>query len=125
MGRSETLTTRSAMLVAAGAAVGALARWQVAEWFGTEPGHLPWETLLVNLVGCLVIGIAAARIEPASDRWFAGVTGVLGGFTTFSAFANETRSLFDADRAGTAVLYVGATLLGGLAAVAAGRRVAA
>jgi CrcB protein len=113
------------MLVAVGAAAGALARWRVAELFDTDPGRLPWETLLVNMVGCLLIGVAAARVEPGSDRWLAGMTGVLGGFTTFSAFANETRTLLDADRAGTAFVYVGATLAGGLAAVALGRRVGA
>ena len=123
MARFETLSLRSAMLVAVGAAVGALGRWQIAEWFATEPGTVPWETLLVNLVGCLVIGVAASRIEPGSDRWLAGVTGVLGGFTTFSAFANETRLLLDADRAGTALAYVAVTLIGGLLAVAAGRRI--
>lgn len=125
MTRSATFVPRSAMLVAVGAAAGALARWQIAEWIGTDPGQLPWETMLVNLVGCLLIGIAAARVEPGSDQWLAGVTGVLGGFTTFSAFANETRSLLDADRAGTAFVYVAATLAGGLGAVALGRRVGA
>lgn len=123
MARLETFSARSAMLVAAGAAVGALGRWQIAEWWGTAPATMPWETVLVNLVGCLLIGIAASRIESGSDRWLAGVTGVLGGFTTFSAFANETRSLLAADRAGTALAYVALTLVGGLLAVAVGRRV--
>lgn len=121
----ETLSARSALLVAAGAAVGALGRWQIAEWFGSEPGAVPWETLLVNLVGCLVIGVAAARVEPGSDRWLAGVTGVLGGFTTFSAFADQTRALLAADRGATALAYVAATLVGGLLAVATGRRLGA
>lgn len=116
---------RSAALVAVGAAVGALARWSLAEWFGTEPGRLPWETLLVNLLGCLAIGVGATRLEPGSDRWLVGVTGVLGGFTTFSAFANETRALLDTGRATTALAYVAATLAGGLVAVAAGRRLGA
>ncbi|CAE7939395.1 crcB2, partial [Symbiodinium sp. KB8] len=98
---------------------------QIAEWIGTEPGRLPWETLLVNLTGCLLIGLAASRIEPGSDRWLFGVTGLLGGFTTFSAFSNETRALLDTDRVGTAVAYVAVTLAGGLLAVAAGRRVGA
>jgi len=125
MTRSVTFVPRSALLVAAGAAAGALARWQVAEWVGTDPGRLPWETVLVNLIGCLLIGLAAARLEPGSDRWLIGVTGVLGGFTTFSAFANETRSLLDADRTGIALAYLAITLVGGLVAVAAGRRVRA
>lgn len=115
----------AAALVAIGAALGALGRWQIAEWIGIEPSRLPWETLVVNVVGCLLIGIAAARIAPGSGRWSFGVTGVLGGFTTFSAFSNETRALLDTDRVGTAVAYVAVTLAGGLLAVAAGRRVGA
>ncbi len=125
MDRSPAFEARSAGLVAVGAAAGALGRWQIAEWIGTEPGRLPWETLLVNLTGCLLIGLAASRIEPGSDRWLFGVTGLLGGFTTFSAFSNETRALLDTDRVGTAVAYVAVTLAGGLLAVAAGRRVGA
>lgn len=125
MDRSPAFEARSAGLVAVGAAAGALGRWQIAEWIGTEPGRLPWETLLVNLIGCLLIGLAASGIEPGSDRWLFGVTGLLGGFTTFSTFSNETRALLDTDRVGTAVAYVAVTLAGGLLAVAAGRRVGA
>ena len=122
MDRSRPAPLRDTALVAAGAAVGALARWQIAELLDTEPGQLPWETLIVNLVGCALIGVAAARLRPGSASWLLAVTGLLGGFTTFSAFANETRSLLDAGRTEIAFGYVGVTLAGGLAAVAIGRR---
>ena len=119
MDRSSTL--RPAALVGAGAALGALARWSIAELIDADLARIPWETLLVNVVGCLAIGVAAMRLEPGSDRWAFLVTGVLGGFTTFSTFANETRVLIDDGRTTTAVCYVVITVLAGLAAVSLGR----
>jgi CrcB protein len=112
------------MLVGAGAAIGACSRWGIAEAVSVSAGGFPWPTLIVNLVGCVLIGAAARRLAPASDAWFAGVTGVLGGFTTYSAFANEVRSLLDGGQTGLALTYVGATIAGGLVAVELGRATA-
>jgi CrcB protein len=84
----------------------------------------PWATLVVNLVGCLLIGAAARRLDPATPTWFAAVSGFIGGLTTFSAFANEVRALVDADRASLALAYVVVTLVGGVAAVEFGRAAA-
>ena len=115
---------RSMLLVGAGAAVGALARWAVAEVVNTAPDGFPWATLLVNVLGCLMIGVVSRRLAPATDAWFAGVSGALGGFTTFSAFANEARTLADLDRPVLALVYVGVTLVAGLAGVEVGRAAA-
>ena len=115
---------RAMLLVGAGAATGATARWAVAEAIPTHPGQLPWATLLVNVVGCFAIGAAARRIRPATDRWFLVVTGALGGFTTWSTFANEVRGLTDDGHTGLAAVYLGVTLLAGLVAVEIGRGVA-
>ena len=121
MERRVEQTLKQIALVGAGGAAGAIGRWSIAELLDRPPGGFPWATLLVNLVGCLAIGAASRRWRPGSDRWTFGVTGVLGGFTTFSAFANETRELLADGRAPVALLLVAATLLGGITAVALAR----
>lgn len=84
--------------VAIGGAVGALSRWGlssvVARW---ASGAFPWPTLAVNALGCLLCGMFFAALEaayPAALKWkWAVLTGFLGAFTTFSAFALETVAL--------------------------------
>lgn len=112
--------------VAAGGAIGALARYGVATWLApaSQRVSLPWGTIAVNLVGCFVIG-AVVGMAQARDGLTEGarlflVIGILGGFTTFSAFGLETLSLIRADAhalvAANLILQVG----GGLLAVWAG-----
>lgn len=101
--------------VAVGGAAGASARWGVAELVRAlgdthPPDAFPWATFAVNVLGSLCIGIAAARLVRGTRRWAFVVTGVLGGFTTMSAFAVELNDLADANRNGTAVVYTTATL---------------
>lgn len=110
-------------LVALGGALGALARAGVVAVFGDQPW---WGTLAVNVVGCLVIGylVVVLRGSPRADTWMPfAVTGVLGGFTTFSALALDTIVLIDTEPV-TATVYVGATLVVGLLAVPLGTRLA-
>jgi fluoride exporter len=110
-------------VVAAGGALGSLARYAVAEVLPHGRASVPVGTLLVNIVGCLLLGLLVGAQPDA--RWlrpFLG-TGVLGGFTTFSAFALETDRLLDRAPL-VAALYVALTLLLGLVAAAAGLRVA-
>ena len=114
------------VLAAIGGALGALARWGVAEALPARDGGWPWATLLVNLTGCLLMGVllgtlAAREPEPAWARPFLGV-GVLGGYTTYSAFAVDVVGLADAGAVAGAAGYVLASLLGGVLAVAAGAR---
>ncbi|SEM16044.1 camphor resistance protein CrcB [Blastococcus sp. DSM 46786] len=112
------------LLAALGGALGALARWGLAEAFPHSPAGLPWATLGVNLTGCLLLGVLTSVLvarAPGSPwaRPFLGV-GVLGGFTTYSTFAVEVVRLADAGAAGTAVVYVLVSVLGGVAAAAVG-----
>ncbi|MCF6743360.1 fluoride efflux transporter CrcB [Blastococcus sp. KM273128] len=112
------------LLAALGGALGALARWGLAEAIPHSPTGLPWATLAVNLTGCLVLGVLTAVLvarAPFSPwaRPFLGV-GVLGGFTTYSTFAVEVVQLADAGAAGTAAGYVLVSVLGGIAAAAVG-----
>jgi fluoride exporter len=110
--------------IAVGGVVGSLGRCGVALAFGEwVPGGWPWATLLVNLVGCLAIGVVATSTAVAAGpSWLRPllITGVLGGFTTFSAFALETGLLLDSGRVLLALGYVGVTMLAGLLAVRLG-----
>jgi CrcB protein len=112
------------LLAALGGALGALARWGVATVLPSSPGVWPWATLLVNLLGCVLIGVLLAVLLawfPVSTRLRPFLaTGVLGGFTTYSAFAVDTVALIDAGRAAVAAGYVIASVLGGALAVVAG-----
>ncbi|MFG2625029.1 fluoride efflux transporter CrcB [Streptomyces sp. NPDC048473] len=108
-------------VVALGGALGASARYGATLIWPTAPGGFPWTTLIVNVIGCAVIGVFMVVI---SDAWaahrlvrpFFG-TGVLGGFTTFSTYAVDIERLVDGGRARTGLAYLGLTLLAALAAV--------
>ena len=86
--------------IALGGALGSVARFALAGWITREwGGGFPWGTVLVNVLGCFVIGFFASLTAPAG-RWPVGLagrqffmTGVLGGFTTFSSFSLQTLEL--------------------------------
>jgi CrcB protein len=112
------------LLAALGGALGALARWGVATALPHSTGAWPWATLLVNLTGCLLFGALIAALtartpEPAWVRPFLAV-GVLGGYTTYSAFAVEVVGLVEAGAPLLAAGYVVGSVLGGVLAVAGG-----
>ena len=96
--------------IAGAGSLGALARYGLAEALPARSGGFPVATLLTNLLGSLVIGVAlAVLLERFPDaRFFRPVlvTGFLGGFTTFSTFAVDADSLVRAHAVGTAVAYV-------------------
>nr|WBO76174.1 fluoride efflux transporter CrcB [Streptomyces sp. SBE_14.2] len=108
-------------VVALGGALGATARYALTLWWPLEPGGFPWATFWTNVVGCAVIGAFMVLI---TDVWAAHRlvrplfgTGVLGGFTTFSTYAVDTRRLLAGGHPGTAFAYLFATLLAALTAV--------
>ena len=113
--------------VAAGGALGAAARYLVS--VAVHTGHdFPAATLAINIAGSLGIGLAwgAWAHLPWFQEWgraFLGI-GVLGGFTTFSAFSLETLTLVHTDRFAPAAIYVASSLAGCLAAVWFGYRLA-
>jgi CrcB protein len=113
---------RPYLWAAAGGALGALGRWGVGSALPHSPW--PWATLAVNLLGCFLIGallagLAAHRPAATWPRPFLGA-GVLGGFTTYSAFAVEVVQAVDDGAALLAVGYVLASVVGGLLAVVLG-----
>ncbi|MFB6873666.1 fluoride efflux transporter CrcB [Streptomyces sp. NPDC056323] len=108
-------------VVALGGATGASARYGAALIWPTAPDGFPWTTLVVNTVGCAVIGVFMVVISEAWTahrlvRPFFG-TGVLGGFTTFSTYAVDIQRLLDGGRLRAGLGYLGLTLFAALAAV--------
>lgn len=85
----------------------------------------PVGTFLVNLVGSFTLGLFVARVWPVVPEWLrAGLgPGLLGSFTTFSALAVSAVELTASGVAASAVLYVAASLIGGISAAALGLRV--
>jgi CrcB protein len=109
--------------IALGGAIGALARYGLAEAMPHRAGAFPWSTFLTNVSGCLLIGvllvvITEVRTVHPLGRPFLG-TGVLGGFTTFSTFAVDTERLLG-DHPLTAVAYFFGTVVAALLAVQTG-----
>lgn len=119
-------TPRLLGVIALGGVLGSLARWGVDLAFGErDPGHLPWATLAVNVLGCLAIGVLASRLPSDRGPWWPRpllITGVLGGFTTFSAYAMETGLLIDEGAPLIAAAYLLITVVAGLLAVLVGTR---
>jgi CrcB protein len=112
------------LLVAAGGALGAVARYLVGELFANRFGdHWPWGTLFINLSGCLLIslflGAGSGRVADTNLRYLLPI-GFVGAYTTFSTYEYETLRLFALGRAGSALAYVAASNLLGFAAVLAG-----
>lgn len=110
------------LCVAAGAAIGALLRWAVGLWLNPVWSGFPLGTLAINMSGGLVIGAAAAWFLQRPDDLLRLLlmTGLCGGYTTFSAFSLESFSLL---QRGAYAMVLGHTLahvLGSLACVAAG-----
>jgi CrcB protein len=111
--------------VALGGALGASARYGLDRWIEQRTTSLfPWATFTINITGCFVIGVLTASIVerqhlPAWVR-VGLVVGVVGGYTTFSTFAQETFELGEVHHVATAFAYVAASVILGLAAVYAG-----
>ena len=90
------------LLVFLGGGLGSVCRYAVSVAMARSGSPLPWATLLVNVLGCLFIA------------------GFCGGFTTFSTFSLECLTMWQAQQFGWLALYVGASFVLGLTAVAGG-----
>ena len=103
--------------ISAGGVLGAVSRYGIGAAWPHDPRGFPWSTWTVNVTGCLLIGVLMVlltRLRPAHHliRPFWGV-GVLGGYTTFSTASVDVLRAAP----GTALIYLGATLIGALLAV--------
>lgn len=101
------------LAVAMGGAVGAMGRAGIAATL-TTAGGFPWQTFAANAIGSVAIGVVWAALVKAEapPLWSAFlITGVLGGFTTFSTFSLETVQLFEQGAWQTALGYVALSVL--------------
>jgi len=122
-GRPPVLRGQGATVavVALGGALGACARYGAALAWPTGPDAFPWTTLLVNMLGCGVIGVFLVLVtevwapHPLLRPFFG--TGVLGGFTTFSTATVEVQRLVDHGAPARGLGYLAATVLGALGSV--------
>lgn len=111
-------------VVAAGGALGAVARYAAALVWPTAAGAFPWTVLTVNAAGCALLGVimvlATESVTPPHPllRPFLG-TGVCGGFTTFSTYALDIQRLLARGDLVRGLLYMAGTAVTALAAVAA------
>lgn len=111
------------LLVGIGGGIGAIARYLLSGFIlhQTTDWKFPLPTFLVNVLGCLVAGFLGGLI--VKQEWFSVqhrlflFTGLLGGFTTFSAFGVETVHLLRAGHVGIAALYVGLSVVVGIGAL--------
>jgi fluoride exporter len=115
------------LAVAAGGALGALARYLVDRSIEARAfGLFPWSTFTINLSGCFAVGAVVAALVDRhhTPEWLrlGLVMGVLGGYTTFSTFGQETFDLIEEGRLALAVTYAVASVAIGVTAVLAGSR---
>lgn len=113
----------SLVSVAAGGAIGASARYGVALLLA--PGaRFPWSTLSVNVLGCFIAGLVVTlllgREQLSPNLQLFLITGILGGFTTFSAFSLDTLRLAESGQLILASVNVMANVLGALVGVVSG-----
>ncbi|MGF6171926.1 fluoride efflux transporter CrcB [Ensifer sp. 4252] len=113
------------LLVGAGGAIGSIARYLLGLWTLQRWGpSFPWGTLGVNVTGSFLIGLLAELImrkfgASAEMRLFL-ITGVLGGYTTFSAFSLDAIMLLERGNAALAITYIAASVVLSILAVFAG-----
>ncbi|MEO6023580.1 MAG: fluoride efflux transporter CrcB [Burkholderiales bacterium] len=110
--------------VGIGAALGAWLRWWLGIWFNAAAPNLPLGTLIANVIGGYLIGIAVQYFSTKSDlppeaRLFI-VTGFLGGLTTFSTFSAEAVGLLTRGEYSWAFAHIGSHLAGSLIATLLG-----
>lgn len=116
---------QTAFLVFLGGGLGSVGRWLVGLGVLRFVGAgFPWGTLAVNVIGGLVMGVLARALvflpSGGHDARVFLMTGVLGGFTTFSAFSLDAATLWMRGEGGMAAFYVGLSVAGSLGAMAAG-----
>jgi CrcB protein len=123
----QTGAVKTVLAVLVGGAVGTAARLAVDLLLPHGGADIAFGTFLINLVGSLALGVLVARVWPVAPEWLrVGLgPGLLGSFTTFSALAVSAVELTAEGAGSTAIAYVVASLVGGIAAAALGIRLGA
>lgn len=115
---------RVVLLIGLGSFIGGVSRYLLSQLIQNKAlAAFPYGTLTVNIIGCFLIGIVFGLNERSglSDEWRLFLaTGLLGGFTTFSAFSYESISLIRDGQSGSALIYIGCSIVLGLLATYGG-----
>lgn len=119
---------KNILLVGLGGGIGSIARHLCSRWImNMYPHSFPLGTFAVNIIGCFLIGLLWAffsrEVSWSDDGRLLLMTGLCGGFTTFSAFTLEGVSLLKENKTGLLLLYIGASVLTGLAATYIGIKI--
>lgn len=117
-------TIRNIIAVGAGSFIGGIARYLVSLAMKGISKGFPWATLLVNLLGCLIIGLLwgfLSRNASENTSWGLFLTvGLCGGFTTFSTFSKEALTMLQTGQIWGFASYIALSILAGIALVAIG-----
>ena len=115
---------KNTLFIGCGSFLGGAARYLVSIAMKTVGKGFPWGTLVVNLVGCLFIGLLwgfFSKNSNESSSWALFMTvGICGGFTTFSTFSKEALMMLQAGNFISLLAYVTISVIAGIALVAAG-----
>ena len=115
---------KNTLFIGCGSFLGGAARYLVSIAMKTVGKGFPWGTLVVNLVGCLFIGLLwgfFSKNSNESSSWALFMTvGICGGFTTFSTFSKEALMMLQAGNFFSLLAYVTISVIAGIALVAAG-----
>ncbi len=115
------------LLVFLGGGVGSLLRYGLARSLETLPSDFPLPTFLANIAACILLGVVtglAARSAVSEPQRLFLITGVCGGFSTFSTFSGESLTLLQSGRVALAALYIVCSVAACLLGVAAGNFIA-
>ena len=116
---------KSLLIVGTGSFIGGAMRYLLSTYIKNMYGQtFPWGTLVVNLLGCFVFGIIFALFSKynSTDNTFCLLltTGICGGFTTFSTFANESLQMIQNGNIGEFIGYMATSVIVGIALIALG-----
>ena len=115
---------RNTIFIGCGSFIGGAARYIISVAMKAMSKGFPWGTLIVNLVGCLVIGLLWGFFSKNSSESISWalfmIVGICGGFTTFSTFSKEALMMLQAGNFISLLAYVTISVIAGIALVAAG-----
>ena len=119
---------KNLLLIGLGGGLGSMARYLCQKWFMDHYAHsYPWGTFVVNITGCFLIGLLwgiTFKSFADNESWkLFLMTGLCGGFTTFSAFTLEGVGLLREQKPGLFLLYIGGSVAIGLLATYAGMKI--
>lgn len=123
--KTEHIMLKSMIIVGIGSFLGGSLRYVTSTMMKNVCGQdFPWGTLTVNLLGCLVFGLIFAlfsKYATTSSPWYLlFTTGICGGFTTFSTFANESMQMLQSGNIGGFIGYVSTSVIGGIVLIGLG-----